>query len=105
MPFRPNPTKKPLIPLAQVSSLPRVDPTPQQQPAAKEPVRPTGNTGQTGRSEQGQSSRQHHKKSASPLKKMFGLLFGMCRSHHAIDTRLHERKARKKLQKDMKEVK
>jgi hypothetical protein len=36
---------------------------------------------------------------------MFGLLFGMCRSHHAIDTRLHERKARKKLQKDMKEVK
>jgi hypothetical protein len=37
---------------------------------------------------------------------MFGLLFGMCRSHHAIETRLHEeRKARKKLQKDMKEVK
>jgi hypothetical protein len=30
----------------------------------------------------------------------------MCRSHHAIETRLHEeRKARKKLQKDMKEVK
>jgi hypothetical protein len=37
---------------------------------------------------------------------MFGLLFGMCRSHHAIETRLHEeRKARKKLQKDMNEVK
>jgi hypothetical protein len=37
---------------------------------------------------------------------MFGLLFGMCHSHHAIETRLHEeRKARKKLQKDMKEVK
>jgi hypothetical protein len=37
---------------------------------------------------------------------MFGLLFGMCRTHHAIETRLHEeRKARKKLQKDMKEVK
>jgi hypothetical protein len=37
---------------------------------------------------------------------MFGLLFGMCRSHHAIKTRLHEeRKAHKKLQKDMKEVK
>jgi hypothetical protein len=37
---------------------------------------------------------------------MFGLLFGMCRSHHAIETRLHEeRKTRKKLQKDMKEVK
>jgi hypothetical protein len=30
----------------------------------------------------------------------------MCRSHHAIETKLHEeRKARKKLQKDMKEVK
>jgi hypothetical protein len=37
---------------------------------------------------------------------MFELLFGMCRSHHAIETRLHEeRKACKKLQKDMKEVK
>jgi hypothetical protein len=30
MPFSPNPTKKPLIPLAQVSSPPRADPTPQQ---------------------------------------------------------------------------
>jgi hypothetical protein len=30
MPFRPNPTKKPLVPPAQVSSPPRVDPTPQQ---------------------------------------------------------------------------
>jgi hypothetical protein len=30
----------------------------------------------------------------------------MCRSHHAIETKLHEeRKAHKKLQKDMKEVK
>jgi hypothetical protein len=29
MPFRPNPTKKPLIPLAQVSFPPRADPTPQ----------------------------------------------------------------------------
>jgi hypothetical protein len=30
----------------------------------------------------------------------------MCRSHHAVETRLHEeRKARKKLQKDMNEVK
>jgi hypothetical protein len=37
---------------------------------------------------------------------MFGLLFSMCRSHHAIETRLHEeRKVRKKIQKDMKEVK
>jgi hypothetical protein len=53
MPFRPNPTKKPLIPLAQVSSPPRAYPTPQQQPSVEEPVRPTSNTGQTGRSEQG----------------------------------------------------
>jgi hypothetical protein len=30
----------------------------------------------------------------------------MCRSHHAVETRLHEeRKAHKKLQKDIKEVK
>jgi hypothetical protein len=37
---------------------------------------------------------------------MFELLFSMCRSHHVIETRLHkERKARKKIQKDMKEVK
>jgi hypothetical protein len=37
---------------------------------------------------------------------MFWLLFGMCCSHHAVETRLHEeRKARKKLQNDMKEVK
>jgi hypothetical protein len=37
---------------------------------------------------------------------MFGLLFGMCRSHHAVETRVHEeRKGQKKLQKDMKEVK
>jgi hypothetical protein len=42
----------------------------------------------------------------SPIKKMFGLLFCMCRSHYAIETRLHEeRKTQKKLQKDMKEVK
>jgi hypothetical protein len=31
MPFRPTPTKKPLIPLAQVSTPPRADSTPQQQ--------------------------------------------------------------------------
>jgi hypothetical protein len=37
---------------------------------------------------------------------MSGLLFGMCHSHHAIETRLHvERIAPKKLQKEMKEVK
>jgi hypothetical protein len=34
------------------------------------------------------------------------MLFGICHYHHAIETRLYEeRKARKKLQKDMKEVK
>jgi hypothetical protein len=44
--------------------------------------------------------------SPSPINMIFGLLFGMCCSHHAIETRLHEeRKAQKKLQKDMKEVK
>jgi hypothetical protein len=37
---------------------------------------------------------------------MFGLLFGMCHSHHAVETWLHEeRKVHKNLQKDMKEVK
>jgi hypothetical protein len=51
-------------------------------------------------------SLQQREKSSSPIKKMFGLLFGMCRSHHTVETRLHEeRKARKKLQKDMNEVK
>jgi hypothetical protein len=99
MPFRPKPTKKPLIPLAQVSSPPRANPTPQQQPVAAELVRLTGHTD---RHEQGQSSRQHREKSSSPIKK----LFGMCRSHHAVETQLHEdRKARKKPQKDIKEVK
>jgi hypothetical protein len=53
MPFRPNPTKKPLIPLAQVSSPPRADPTPQQQHEVAEPIRPTGHTGQTSLGDQG----------------------------------------------------
>jgi hypothetical protein len=44
MPFRPNPTKKPLITPAQVSSPLRADPTPQQQHEAAEPVRPAGYT-------------------------------------------------------------
>jgi hypothetical protein len=48
MPFKPNPTKKPLIPPAQVSSPPRVDPTPQQQQAAQE----LGQTGWPYRSDQ-----------------------------------------------------
>jgi hypothetical protein len=53
MPFMPNPTKKPLFPPAQVSSPPRAELTPQQQPAARESVRPVGNTGQTSRTDQG----------------------------------------------------
>jgi hypothetical protein len=106
MSFRPKPTKKPLIPPAQVSSPPRADPTPQQQHKVAEPVRPARPTGQTNLGDQGQSSARQREKPSSPLKKMFGLLFGMCRSHHAVETRLHEeRKSRKKLQKDMKEVK
>jgi hypothetical protein len=57
MPFRPNPTKKPLPP-AQVSSPSRANPTPQQQYEAAEPIRPAGHTGQTGLGDQGQSSAQ-----------------------------------------------
>jgi hypothetical protein len=106
MPLRTTPTKKPFIPPAQASSPPRADPTPQQQYEAAEPVRPAGYTGHTGLGDQRQSSAQQREKSSSPIKKLFGLLFGMYRSHHAIETRLHEeRKARKKLQKDIKEVK
>jgi hypothetical protein len=106
MPLRTTPTKKPLIPPAHASSPPRADPTPQQQYKAAEPVRSAGYIGQTGLGDQGQSSTQQREKSSSPIKKLFGLLFGMCRSHHAVETRLHEeRKARKKLQKDIKEVK
>jgi hypothetical protein len=106
MPFRPNPTKKLLIRPALASSPPRVDPTPQQQHEAAEPVRLAGYTSQTGLGDQGQSSAQQREKFSSPIKKLFGLLFGMCRSHHAIEIRLHEeRKSRKKLQKDMNEVK
>jgi hypothetical protein len=45
MPFRPNPTKKSLIPPAQASSPPRADPTPQQQHEVVEPVRLVGYTG------------------------------------------------------------
>jgi hypothetical protein len=107
MSFRPHPTKKPLIPPAHASSPPRADPTPQQQQhEAAELVRPAGYTSQTGLGDQGQSSAQQREKSSSPIKKLFGLVFGMCRSHHAVETRLHkERKACKKLQKDMNEVK
>jgi hypothetical protein len=51
--FRPNPTKKPLIPPAQVSFPPRADPTPQQQHEEAEPVRSVGHTGQTSLDDQG----------------------------------------------------
>jgi hypothetical protein len=106
MPFRPNLTKKPLIPPAQISSPQRADPTPQQQHEAAESVRPAGYTDQTGLGDQGQSSAQQREKSSFPIKKLLGILFGMRRSHHAIEIRLHEeRKARRKLQKDMNEVK
>jgi hypothetical protein len=53
MPFRPNPTKKPLIPPPQTSSPPRADPAPQQQHEAVELVRPIGYTGQTSLGDQG----------------------------------------------------
>jgi hypothetical protein len=63
-------------------------------------------TGQTGLGDRGQSSTLQREKSSSPFKKLFGLLFGMCHSHHAVETRLHEeRKSCKKLQKNMNEVK
>jgi hypothetical protein len=35
---------------------------------------------------------------------MFELLFSMCRSHHAVKTRLHKERKAHKLQKDMKKV-
>jgi hypothetical protein len=90
MPIRPTPSKKPIVPPAQVSSPPRPDPTPQQQHRAAEPVRPAGSTGPIGRGDQGQSSSIQRKKSSSPIKKLFGLLFSMCHSHHAVERRLHE---------------
>jgi hypothetical protein len=34
MPIKPNPSKKPIVPLAQITSPPRIDPTPQQQQQA-----------------------------------------------------------------------
>jgi hypothetical protein len=38
--------------------------------------------------------------------KLFNLMFGMCRSHHAIEVKLHEeRKARNELSRDIKNVK
>jgi hypothetical protein len=47
MSFSPNPTKKPLIPPAQISSPLRADPAPQQQHEAAKPVRPAEYIGQT----------------------------------------------------------
>jgi hypothetical protein len=38
------------------------------------------------------------KNPCSPIKNLFNLMFGMCRSHHAVEVKLHEeRKARKEL--------
>jgi hypothetical protein len=72
-----------------ITSPSRAELTPHQQQLAKS-VRSIGSNGQTSLGDQGQSSSQQHEKFSSPIKKMFGLLFGMCRSHHAIEARLHE---------------
>jgi hypothetical protein len=87
MPLRTTPTKKPLIPLVHVTSPHRPVSTPQQQQETEVLVRSVGTTGL---GDQGQSSAQQREKSSSPIKKLFGLLFGMCHSHHAVETRLHE---------------
>jgi hypothetical protein len=58
MPFRPNPTKKLLIPPAQVPSPLRADPTPQQQHEIAEPVRPVWVT---------KGSLQHSREKNTPL--------------------------------------
>jgi hypothetical protein len=41
-------------------------------------------------------SGQQGEKPPSPLQKMLGLIFGMCKSQHVTDVRTHERRARKK---------
>jgi hypothetical protein len=95
---------EPLISKVVMSHPPLQEPIPH--PSSSRTSEIVGSIGQTSRGDQRQSSEQQREKSSSPIKKMFGLLFSMCCSHHAIETRFHEdRKARKKLQKDMKEVK
>jgi hypothetical protein len=44
-------------------------------------------------------------KPPSPIQKIFSLLFGMCKSQHAINVKAHhERRKRKKITKSMKEI-
>jgi hypothetical protein len=48
---------------------------------------------------------KHGDKPLSPIRKMFNLLFGLCKSQHAVDIKAqHERRARKKDTKSMKEI-
>jgi hypothetical protein len=50
-------------------------------------------------------SGQQREKPPSPFRKIFSLLFGMCKFQHAIDVKTqHERRARKKDTKSMKEI-
>jgi hypothetical protein len=72
MPFRPNPTKKPLIPPTQVSSPPRANPTPQRQHEASELVRPTGYTDQTNLGDHGWSSAQQRENPPPQSKSCLG---------------------------------
>jgi AraC-like DNA-binding protein len=44
-------------------------------------------------------------KPTSPIQKIFSLLFGMCKSQHAVDVKAqHERRARRKDTKSVKEI-
>jgi hypothetical protein len=64
--------------------------------AAPQPSRPS--RAARGRGQQGE-------KPPSPLHKMFSLIFGMCKSQHATDVKAHhERRARKKDTKSVKEI-
>jgi hypothetical protein len=48
---------------------------------------------------------QQGDKPPSPIRKIFSLLFGMCKSKHAIDVKAqHERHERKKITKSVKEI-
>ena len=50
-------------------------------------------------------SRQQRNKPPSPIRKMLGLIFGMCKSQHAADVKAqHERRARRKDTKSVKEI-
>jgi hypothetical protein len=99
----PLPQTSQLFPPAQASSPPRPDPTPQQQQnrsdRSTQLVRPVWVT---------RGSLQHSGVRNLPPSSIncLGSYLACVHSHHVIETRLHEeRKARKKLQKDMNEVK